>query len=548
MVPNSANFVALSGATIDFGAGAVSAQIADTASGDLAGLTISGLQAGDVVDLTNVPFAAGATASVSGSSIVLSEGGTTYRLGVGTPNVVSAYKLIVTGDGQSGTDVTVALGSQLRVSGVHTIAAGHVEVGDIVLSGGSLVVAAGGFAVATTVSSGGSMTVSAGGQDQLTSLGGSETIRGLDLGNTILFGGVAVVSAGGTAAGTVFQSGAELIVSSGGFNTATSFGNGGLEIVKAGGRAFGVIVTSGGTLEFSGQRREHQQRHQQHEAVQRCDRHRDFRRPRQRLHRQRRHRRGFGGRYCQRPRSEVRRARGNLLRRDGYQRRVPAGRRRSCPFRRYRHRHCGRFRRPRDYQFRRCRRCRNAHGRRRLDPADLGTEVVSSGGVVSNVFIGSGGLLVVSSGGLALSATVESTGFGLSANGGVFVFGAASGTVVSSGGQYVVFSGGTDVGGTVDATERSSSSPAPPPSARPSRAAAPRSFISAIRSPGFLPAAERLIDLNVQSGRPGERLFGRADDLGDRRGRGSPAMPSSAPRTCGAAASLPAPSLHPAVG
>jgi autotransporter passenger strand-loop-strand repeat protein len=91
-------------------------EIGDTASAFLAGLAISGLGGGDTIDLTDVSFVSGATASVSGGFLDVTVGGTTYALGLGTPNTFPAVqRFVVSGDGMSGTDVT--FNAALFVSG-----------------------------------------------------------------------------------------------------------------------------------------------------------------------------------------------------------------------------------------------------------------------------------------------------------------------------------------------------------------------------------------------------------------------------------------------
>jgi autotransporter passenger strand-loop-strand repeat protein len=84
----------------------------------------------------------------------------------------------------------------------------------------------------------------------------------------------------------------------------------------------------------------------------------------------------------------------------------------------------------------------------------LGAEVVFAGGRTSNTSILRGGVEVVSHGGLAVSTTVNNAGFGPNA-GGLVLFGTtgagtASATIVESGAQEAIFSGGTDVGARIN--------------------------------------------------------------------------------------------------
>ena len=93
----SGGAVIISGGTADLQSGTtVSGPITFAAAGGtlevggkslsfMSGLVISGLATGDTIDLANVTFSAGATASASGGFLDVTVGGTTYALGLGSP-------------------------------------------------------------------------------------------------------------------------------------------------------------------------------------------------------------------------------------------------------------------------------------------------------------------------------------------------------------------------------------------------------------------------------------------------------------------------------
>ena len=172
--------VVLSGGTADLNSGAkVSAPIALVGTGGtleiggsaaplsafMSGLVVSGLAAGDTVDLTNVAFVSGATASAANGFLDVTVGGTSYALGLGTPNTFPGVQFLVSGDGATGTDVTLSSPPVIVSKGnsPYKVSSGHTDTGDIVISGGSMFVLSGGTADSTTVSSGGFLTISHGG-------------------------------------------------------------------------------------------------------------------------------------------------------------------------------------------------------------------------------------------------------------------------------------------------------------------------------------------------------------------------------------------------
>jgi autotransporter passenger strand-loop-strand repeat protein len=105
---NTAELIPLSGATIAIGSGAVTVGLGGTSSAVLAGVTISGLQAGDAIDLTDIPFSAGAAAFVSGSQLVVSVGVNRYVLGLDPSTDLTGDQLRVANDGTGHAEINIA--------------------------------------------------------------------------------------------------------------------------------------------------------------------------------------------------------------------------------------------------------------------------------------------------------------------------------------------------------------------------------------------------------------------------------------------------------
>ena len=171
----------------------------------MSALVVSGLGVGETIDLVNVAFASGAAASAVGSFLDVTVGGTTYKIGLGTPTSFPGDHFVVTSDGATGTDVTLA--------------------GSIIVSSGQ--------SASGTVSSGGTLIVESGGTAKYTLSGGTE-----------------IVSDGGTALDTVVSSGGTLIVLSGGFADPTVISSGGSEVVSAHGTDLGALISGGTQLDF----------------------------------------------------------------------------------------------------------------------------------------------------------------------------------------------------------------------------------------------------------------------------------------------------------
>ena len=105
---NTVELIPLSGATIEMGAGAVTVGLGGTSSAVLAGVTISGLQAGDAIDLTDIPFSAGAAAFFSGSELVVSVGVNRYELGLDPSTDLTGDQLRVANDGTGHAEINIA--------------------------------------------------------------------------------------------------------------------------------------------------------------------------------------------------------------------------------------------------------------------------------------------------------------------------------------------------------------------------------------------------------------------------------------------------------
>ena len=186
-------------------------------SGFMSGLTVSGLAVGDIIDLTNVAFASGGTAFVSGSELVISVGGSAYDLAFGPANSLASDAFAVTNDGVSGTDITVTVGGVTVSSGSsHSVSSGTTDNGDIVLSGGTLLIESGGAAFDTLVSGGGKLIVESGGVADPTSL---------------LSSGIEIISGGGTDDGAQLSGGTQLDF---GLATSATVSSGGTQAVEVG--------------------------------------------------------------------------------------------------------------------------------------------------------------------------------------------------------------------------------------------------------------------------------------------------------------------------
>ena len=231
-----------SGGTLEIGGSAA------PLSAFMSGLVVSGLVAGDTIDLTNVSFVSGATASAANGFLDVTVGGTSYALGLGTPNTFPGVQFLVSGDGVTGTDVTLSAPVIVsKVNSPYKVSSGHTDTGDIVVSGGSMFVLSGGTADSTTVSSGGFLTISHGGTDSGTTLAGKETVLGLDIGAAVQSGGTLAIHSGGTADPATISSGGIEIVSAHGTDFGAQVDGGGVQIVSSGGSAISATLAGGTT-------------------------------------------------------------------------------------------------------------------------------------------------------------------------------------------------------------------------------------------------------------------------------------------------------------
>jgi autotransporter passenger strand-loop-strand repeat protein len=200
----------------------------------------------DFIDLRGLAYVAGASATVSGGVLTLSDGGETYKFDL-AGSIGSAGTLYpVTSDGHGGTlidptsTITVSSGvtsSGLRITDGEELivdSGGHIQSCTVV-NHGSAVISSGGYASATVVSSGGVMSD-----------------YGIASGTEVRHGGILYVVGGGRASGAVVGSGGIEYVSGGGVASATVVGLDGSEIVSSGGVASGTVVTVGSEIVDSG--------------------------------------------------------------------------------------------------------------------------------------------------------------------------------------------------------------------------------------------------------------------------------------------------------
>jgi autotransporter passenger strand-loop-strand repeat protein len=183
----------------------------------------------------------------SGNVLDIVEGGSTYVLNLDPSQNLSGTQFVLSSDGVSGTDITLANIVSVTSGQTLTISSGQASAGVFVLSGGSLDVLSGGTAVGTTVNSGGTETVLSGGTASNTTVssGGSLLVSsgGLADPTTIYSGGSETIRKGGTDLGA-HVSGGTLVVS-GVASGATVFGS---QVVGSGGTAINTTVSSGGLV------------------------------------------------------------------------------------------------------------------------------------------------------------------------------------------------------------------------------------------------------------------------------------------------------------
>ena len=152
--------------------------------------TISGFSASDVIDLADVAFVAGASATLNGSNnLAIVAGGSTYHLQFNSSVAGNAFELLP--DGNSGTSATLAQAVSFVASGVTSSGA--------VTSGAYQNVY--GTANSVTVNAGGFQEVFSGGVTTGTTVSGSGSFP-------VVFGDQQIF-AGGTASGTIIEDNGE---------------------------------------------------------------------------------------------------------------------------------------------------------------------------------------------------------------------------------------------------------------------------------------------------------------------------------------------------
>jgi autotransporter passenger strand-loop-strand repeat protein len=198
---------------------------------------ISGFAPGDTIDLINIPYASGGSASYSSGVLTVSEGGESYALNLAGTYAASGFTLYGAG---SSTEIFLDTGSGLVVS------AGF-PVSDIVLdSTDRLTVLSGGTARGITINAGAVGTVSSGGYTSGTILhrqGLEQVLTGATVSGTIVSSGGSE-ALGGTAIGTVVSLGGTQAILSGGTAVATSVTNDAGQTVSGGGTAISTVLTS----------------------------------------------------------------------------------------------------------------------------------------------------------------------------------------------------------------------------------------------------------------------------------------------------------------
>ncbi|WP_158743912.1 Hint domain-containing protein [Acidisphaera sp. L21] len=220
----------LSGSVAFAGPGAINAAVIVSAGfGDLA--VISGFAAGDVIDQSTI--AAGATLStavVSGNTVAtITSGATTQSYIFGGTTIGSSLALV--SDGAGGEEITI--GSATTAPAATTVSSGMSVSNVTVPSGATLTVQSGGAITSSTILSGGMAVVSGTDANSIISAGGTETVLGSATGDKVF--------------GTQIVSAATAVVSN-----ETVFNGGAVDLFLKGAVASGVTISSGGTLNISG--------------------------------------------------------------------------------------------------------------------------------------------------------------------------------------------------------------------------------------------------------------------------------------------------------
>jgi autotransporter passenger strand-loop-strand repeat protein len=232
--------------------------------------TISGLAAGDTIDLADVKFKAGGSATVgAGNVATITEGGHSYALKLDPKKSFVGLGFVLAADGASGTVIDLV---QQPLSGSASVSAGQTATAVQVVSGGFLDVLSGGATVGTTVSSSGVEQVEGGGSASGTIVdsGGRQNVRGaatssqlftgVASGTAVNTGGLQDVMSGGTAVSatlsgsSIFNANlqAHQTVESGGKASGTIIDYAGVQTVSSGGSVTGTTVNAGGEQDVYG--------------------------------------------------------------------------------------------------------------------------------------------------------------------------------------------------------------------------------------------------------------------------------------------------------
>ncbi len=240
----------------------------------LATIQLTGNYAGDVFQVTS--DGAGGTLIINAGIPAAVDPGSTVSGGVvsaGSPAAV--YGTVVdTTIGSGGTQQVnsggVASGTQVGSGGTQVVSSGGSAVDTVISSGGTQQVGSGGQASGTIVTSGGTEVVQSGGTTvgAFVSAGGTEQIQsggtmvsgsvdgvtdgtvnvygGTTIDNTMLWGSIENVYAGGVASGSIINSGGAQAIYSGGVASGTIINSAGIESVLSGGTAINTLVNAGG--------------------------------------------------------------------------------------------------------------------------------------------------------------------------------------------------------------------------------------------------------------------------------------------------------------
>jgi autotransporter passenger strand-loop-strand repeat protein len=194
------------------------------------------------IDLSGLAFTSSGGAQVSGSTLEVTEGGTTDDLQLDPSQSYAAESFEVLSDDLGGT--LIGVGQIATVSSGSGISNATLTSGNFENVFGS--------AASSTVSAGGTQVVFAGGTASGTTLnGGLEIVFGSDSAAKVNSAGLIWLDSGGIASGATVNASGHLNISSGGIAIGATL-RGGTELVSSGGLADGTIVSSGGNVRVNG--------------------------------------------------------------------------------------------------------------------------------------------------------------------------------------------------------------------------------------------------------------------------------------------------------